>query len=73
MMIKPTLNSLTCPKCGQTDTQAVDSFAQWHTGKKRRIRVDTVCQCGEIHYYTKHVNEGDPITIIQDDYLDIPF
>ena len=65
------LIDLTCTSCGQTNTQTVtDTYTE---ALSQRVRVDTQCTCGAVHWYTLDVEDRMPVWITQADLLDIPF
>lgn len=65
------LIDLTCTSCGQTNTQTVtDSHTETLT---KRVRVDTQCTCGAVHWYTLDVEDNAVVMVFNDDLLDIPF
>jgi len=65
------LIDLTCSTCEQTDTQTVTDT---HTDPlSQRVRVDTKCTCGAIHWYTLKSPVGVPVMVFQQDLLEIPF
>jgi len=65
------LIDLTCSTCEQTDTQTV---IDTHTEPmSQRVRVDTKCTCGAIHWYTLDVPEGMVAMVFQNDLIEIPF
>ena len=65
------LIDLTCTSCGQTNTQTVtDTYTETLT---KRVRVDTQCTCGAVHWYTLDVEDRMPVWVTQADLLDIPF
>ena len=66
-----TLNNLTCDHCGELDSQTVTESKRWHTGKKHRVRVDTLCTCDTPHVYVGFVAVDADIVITEDEK--VPF
>ena len=68
------LIDLTCSTCEQTDTQTViNTHTEPMSQRVQRVRVDTKCTCGAIHWYTLKSPAGVPVMVFQNDLLEIPF